>query len=79
MAARALQSKIIGETAFAMNGFPGMEITSDGIGGRGFSVTKIVVMQNRRILVSAFGSRGSTDSPAVQRFLGSFKLLPIRR
>lgn len=79
MAARGMQSKIISETAFTMDGFPGVVIVSDGIGGKGFSVIKIVVMQNRRIFVSAIGPQGGKDSPAVRRFLDSFKLLSVRR
>jgi hypothetical protein len=80
VAAEMMGSKIVSETTFTTNGFPGVEIVFDGImGGTDFTITRIVVAQNRRFFVSAIGPRSGKDSPSVRRFFDSFKLLPAGR
>jgi hypothetical protein len=79
-AAEMMGSKIVSETTFTMNGFPGVEIVFDEmILGTDFTITRIVVAQNRRFFVSAIGPRSGKDSPSVRRFFDSFKLLPAAR
>jgi hypothetical protein len=63
-----------------MNGLPGVDIVFDGLGGRGFTIQRIIVARNRRFSVSAAGmERGGKDSPSLRRYLDSFKLLPAAR
>ena len=75
MAARQLGIKDTLETAFTMNGFPGLDIVSES---DAFStVVRIVIMNKRTISAMITGNRGRlSENPSVRRFLGSFKLLP---
>jgi hypothetical protein len=72
--ARSLGTKVISETRFTMNGVPGFEIATDGIGGM---TARVVVAQNRRFFLSAVGA--PSDNASVRRFFDSFRLLSAGR
>src|SRR5262249_6343986 len=76
IAAQTLGSRIVSETAFTMNGFPGVDFVTHG---PDFAILRIVAVQSRRYLISAIGSQNGKDSPTVRRFFGSFRLLSDSR
>ena len=72
--AQFLRARVVRETTFTMNGIDALEIVKDGDSTQ--NILRIVMVANRRIMVSATGGRSIHASATVQRFLGSFKLLP---
>jgi hypothetical protein len=72
--AQTLGFKVVSETRFTLNGAPGVEISTDGIGGTNF---RIVFAENRRFFLSAMGA--PSDNASVRRFFDSFKLLSTGR
>jgi hypothetical protein len=78
ISARHMGLSIVSETALTMNGFPGVEFVTHR-GKNGFAILRVVIAQNRRYLVSVFGSQSDKDSSTVRRFFDSFRLLSNSR
>jgi hypothetical protein len=77
-AAKNLKSRIAREKPFTMDGFPAIEIVHE-MEDDFVSIMRAVVMGNRAIAFNVTGGPDIAANPSAQRFLSSFKLLPVAR